>query len=77
MEDRIPKWLQYRHEMCCKKGGYCGRHTCMIWRWFHYGDVIFRWVDLHMIDSLAGMEGGSLIIFIGLFLDLLLFKIEL
>ena len=20
MEDRIPRWLQYCHEMCCKKG---------------------------------------------------------
>ena len=32
MEDRIPGWLQYRHEMCCKKGSCHRRQTCMIWR---------------------------------------------
>ena len=21
MEDRIPRWLQHHHEMCCEKGG--------------------------------------------------------
>jgi len=21
IEDRIPGWLQYRHKMCCEKGG--------------------------------------------------------
>ena len=29
MEDRIFRWLQHRHEMCCKKGGHHGRQTCM------------------------------------------------
>jgi len=32
MEDRIPRWLQYCHEMCCKKGGHHGRQACMFWR---------------------------------------------
>ena len=32
MEDRIPGWLQHYHKMCCKKGGHCGRKTCMFWR---------------------------------------------
>jgi len=30
MEDRIPGWLQYCHEMCCEKGGHHGRQACMI-----------------------------------------------
>ena len=29
MEDGIPGWLQHYYKMCCKKGGYHGRHTCM------------------------------------------------
>jgi len=48
MEDRIPRGLQHYHKMCCKKGGHCGRRACMIWRWFHCGDIISGWVDLHM-----------------------------
>jgi len=40
IEDRILRWLQHCHEMCCKKGGHYGRQACMIWRWFHHGDVI-------------------------------------
>ena len=31
-EDRIPGWLQHHHKTCCKKGGYCGRQACIIWR---------------------------------------------
>ena len=34
--------------MCCEKGGHCGRQACMIWKWFHHGDIISGWVDLHM-----------------------------
>ena len=30
MEDGIPGWLQYYHEMCYKKGGRHGRRACMI-----------------------------------------------
>ena len=48
MEDRIPRWLQHRHEMYCKKDNHCGRQACMIQRWFHCGDVISGWMDLHM-----------------------------
>ena len=48
MEDRIPRWLQHRHETCCEKGGHRGRQACIIWRWFHHRDVIFRRVDLYM-----------------------------
>ena len=33
MEDRIPGWLQHRHEMCCEKGGCHGRWACMITLW--------------------------------------------
>ena len=40
VEDRIPGWLQHHHEMCCEKGGRCGRWACMIWRWFHHRDII-------------------------------------
>ena len=29
MEDRIPRWLQHHHKMCCEKGGHCGRRACM------------------------------------------------
>ena len=48
MEDRIPGWLQHYHKMCCKKGGHYGRQTCIIWRWFHHGDVISGCIDLYM-----------------------------
>ena len=48
VEDGIPGWLQYCHKTCCKKGSYRGRRTCMIWRWFHCGDIIFRQVDLYV-----------------------------
>ena len=40
VEDRIPRWLQHRHKTCCEKDGHCERQACMIWRWFHHGDVI-------------------------------------
>ena len=42
MEDGIPGGLQHRHKTCCKKGGHRGRRTCMVQRWHHRGDVIFR-----------------------------------
>ena len=32
VEDKIPRWLQHRHKMCCKKGGHHGRQACMFWR---------------------------------------------
>ena len=32
IEDRIPKWLQHHHKMCCEKGGCHGRWACMFWR---------------------------------------------
>ena len=42
MEDGIPGGLQHRHEMCCEKGGHCGRRACMCQRWHHRRDVVFR-----------------------------------
>ena len=54
MEDRIPRWLQYCHKTCCEKGGYYGRWACMIWRWFHYKDIISGQVDLHMTKKRIG-----------------------
>jgi len=32
MEDKIPRWLQHCHKVCCKKGGCHGRQTCIIRR---------------------------------------------
>ena len=29
MKDRIPRWMQHCHKMCCKKGGHRGRQACM------------------------------------------------
>ena len=49
VEDRIPRWLQYYHKTCCEKDGCYGRQTCIIQRWYYCGDVISRWVGLHMI----------------------------
>ena len=49
VEYRIPGWLQHCYEMCCKKGDCRGRWACMIWRWFHHGNIISGQVDLHMI----------------------------
>ena len=51
MKDRISGGLQYRHKMCCEKGGCRGRQACMVQRWFHYGDIISRQVDLYMTSS--------------------------
>jgi len=48
VEDGIPRWLQHHHEMCCEKGGHCGRRACMIQRWFHHRNIISEQVDLHM-----------------------------
>ena len=48
MEDRISGGLQHCHETCCEKGGRRGRQACMVWRWFHRGDVISRQMDLYM-----------------------------
>jgi len=50
MEDGISRGLQHHHKTYCKKGGCCGRQACMVWRWFHHGDVISRQVDLYMTD---------------------------
>jgi len=59
MEDRIPRWLQHRHETCCEKGDHRKRWACMIRRWFHHGNVISRWVNLHMIHIVS--NGARLI----------------
>ena len=42
MEDRIPRGLQHHHETCCKKGSRHRRQACMVQRWHHHGDVVFR-----------------------------------
>ena len=42
MEDGIPGGLQHRHKTCCEKGGCRGRRACMVQRWHHRGDVVFR-----------------------------------
>jgi len=42
MEDGIPGGLQHRHETCCEKGGHRGRRACMVQRWHHCEDVVFR-----------------------------------
>ena len=52
MEDGILGWLQHHHKTCCKKGSHHGRQACMFWRRFHCGDVISRWVDLHMTGGM-------------------------
>ena len=54
VEDGIPRWLQHCHKTCCEKGGCCGRWACMIWRWFHYKDIISGQVDLHMTKKRIG-----------------------
>ena len=48
MEDGISGGLQHYHETCCEKGGRRGRRACMVQRWFHYGNIISRQVDLYM-----------------------------
>jgi len=40
MEDGISGGLQHCPEMCCEKGGHHGRRACMVWKWFHRGDVV-------------------------------------
>ena len=30
MKDRIPRWLHYCHEACCKKGGRHGRQALIV-----------------------------------------------
>ena len=30
VEDGISRGLQHHHEMCCEKGGCCGRRACMV-----------------------------------------------
>ena len=42
VEDRIPGGLQHCYKICCEKGGRHGRQACMVWRWHHRGDVVFR-----------------------------------
>jgi len=60
VEDRILRWLQYCYKMCCKKGGYCGRWACIIWRWYHCRDVISGQVDLHIIFLLSTLQQNIL-----------------
>ena len=57
IEDRIPRWLQHCHKTCCEKDGHRGRQACTIWRWFHYRNIIFRQVDLHMTYSYSYRSG--------------------
>ena len=42
MEDGISGGLQHRHKTCCEKGGRRGRQACMVQRWHHRRDVVFR-----------------------------------
>ena len=42
MEDGISGGLQHRHKTCCEKGGHRRRRACMVQRWHHHGDVVFR-----------------------------------
>jgi len=42
MEDRISGGLQHRHKTCCEKGSRHGRQACMVQRWHHRRDVVFR-----------------------------------
>ena len=42
VEDGISGGLQHRHNMCCEKGGRHGRRACMVQRWHHRGNVVFR-----------------------------------
>ena len=42
IEDGIPGGLQHCHKMCCKKGSCHGRQACMVQRWHHHGNVVFR-----------------------------------
>ena len=42
MEDGIPGGLQHRHKTYCEKGGHHGRQACMVQRWHHHRDVVFR-----------------------------------
>ena len=30
MEDRIPRWLHYHCDVCCKKDGYYERWACIV-----------------------------------------------
>jgi len=42
MEDGISGGLQHCHKTCCEKGGCHGRWACMVQRWHHRRDVVFR-----------------------------------
>jgi len=42
VEDGIPGGLQHCHKICCKKGSRRGRQACMVQRWHHCEDVVFR-----------------------------------
>jgi len=42
VEDGISGGLQYRHKMCCEKGGRRGRRACMVQRWFSPRGHYFR-----------------------------------
>ena len=56
MEDRIPRGLQHHYKTCCEKGGHRGRRACMVQRWHHCGDVVFRTgglvYDINMLGKL-------------------------
>ena len=56
MEDGISGGLQHHHETCCKKGGCCERQACMVWKWFHCGDVVSGQVDLHMTQIIHRLQ---------------------
>jgi len=60
VEDGIPRGLQHHHKTYCEKGGCCGRRACIIQRQYHHGDVISKWVGLHMTSDYA-TEGVLLI----------------
>ena len=59
MEDGIPRGLQHHHKTCCEKGGRRGRQACMVQRWHHRGDVVFRIGGL-AYDTMTEMEGTIL-----------------
>jgi len=52
MKDGIPRGLQHHHEMCCEKGGRCGRQACMVQRWHHRGNVVF-WTGRLVYDTIV------------------------
>ena len=55
MEDGIPRGLQHCHKTYCEKGDHCERRACMVQRWHHCGDVVFRTGGL-VYDSIPPLE---------------------